>query len=73
MLALNKPVALVVERYGHLAYRLVEDEIERAMSRGDDATADAWKDKLLEVTALLREQPVPGLTYISSSAGTNHE
>lgn len=51
MLALNDPVTLIIERFGPLAYRLIEDEMVRAIARADEEAADAWQEKLREVNA----------------------
>ncbi|MBB5709682.1 hypothetical protein [Sphingomonas xinjiangensis] len=53
MLALNQPVESITSRFGQLSYRLIEDEIERAVARNDNDTAEAWRAKLLEVNSTL--------------------
>ncbi|MBB5712127.1 hypothetical protein [Sphingomonas xinjiangensis] len=52
MIALNLTTAEIVERFGELSFRLIEDEMLRAIARNDDAAADRWRAKLMEVNAL---------------------
>ena len=51
MIALNQTIEEIVGRYGPLAYRLVEEEIARAIARNDLLSAELWNARLLEVNA----------------------
>ena len=64
MLAPNDSTEVIVERFGVLAFRLIEDEVLRAITRNDHDAVELWKAKLLEVNSLIAAvaspSPFPG-------------
>ncbi|MBB5712066.1 hypothetical protein [Sphingomonas xinjiangensis] len=70
MLALNDTTEAIVERFGALAFRLIEEEVIRAIARNDDDAAAVWKAKLIEVNSLSAAPgPAPSSENYHSSDG----